>query len=123
MSQASARSRGGIVTDVSRPWEETPQAFAQRLAGVVADVNQTRHVWDACAGFPDRLLDLIRREAPLPADAQTHENLLEMHSLRLATLLLSVCHVVIAVQDASFDNPRTTRAREDRCCFWRTRRF
>ena len=43
-------------------WEETPEAFARRLAGVVADVNQTCHVWDACAGFPDRLLDLIRRE-------------------------------------------------------------
>ena len=45
-----------------RPWEETPEAFAQRLQAVVADVNQNCKVHDACAGFPGRLLELIRRK-------------------------------------------------------------
>ena len=48
---------------------------------------------------PSALVELQRREAALPADVQSHENLLELHSLRLAMLVLSVCHVVVCVQD------------------------
>ena len=52
---------------------------------------------------PSVLLELQRRETSLPADVQTHENLLELQSLRLATLLLSVCHLVVCVHDVQLD--------------------
>ena len=32
---------------------------------------------------PSVMLDLVRRDSPLPADVQSHENLMELHSLRL----------------------------------------
>ena len=48
--------------ELRRPWEETPEAFARRMAGVVNDINQTCRVWAAAADFPDRLLDLVRRQ-------------------------------------------------------------
>ena len=48
--------------ELRRPWEETPEAFAQRLQAVVADVNENCKVHDACAGFPGKLLKLIRRK-------------------------------------------------------------
>ena len=51
---------------------------------------------------PSVLLDL-QRDAGLPAEAQTHENLLELHSLRLAMLLLSTCHLVIVASDSLLD--------------------
>ena len=35
----------------------------------------------------------------MTAEAQSVENLLELHSLRLAMLLLSVCHLVIVVEE------------------------
>ena len=41
--------------NLTRPWEETPEGFAQRLAGVVADVNRNCNVRGASAGFPQRL--------------------------------------------------------------------
>ena len=47
--------------ELRRPWEETPEDFVRRMATVVADVNQTCNVWDASAGFPERLLELKRR--------------------------------------------------------------
>ena len=57
---------------------------------------------------PSVLLELQRRDTPLSSDVQTHENLLELHSLRVALLVLSVCHVVVCVHDARFD-PLTLR--------------
>ena len=41
--------------------------------------------------------------APLPAEAQSAENLLELHSLRLCMLMLSVCHYVLVVHDVALD--------------------
>lgn len=52
---------------------------------------------------PSVLLELQKREASLPPDVQTHENLFELYSLRVAMLLLSSCHVVICTQDARCD--------------------
>ena len=52
---------------------------------------------------PSVLLELMRRETTLTADVQTHENLLELHSLRIALLVLSACHLVVCVHDGSFD--------------------
>ena len=49
---------------------------------------------------PSILLELLQRDASLPADVQNAENLVELHSLRMAMWVLSVCHVVICVQDA-----------------------
>ena len=47
------------------------------------------------------LLELQRREASLPNEVQTHENLHELQTLRLAMLVLSSCHLVVCVQDES----------------------
>ena len=52
---------------------------------------------------PSVLVDLIKREAALPTEVQTHENLLELHSLRIAMFMLSVCHVVVWAVDAELD--------------------
>lgn len=57
---------------------------------------------------PSVLLELQRRETSLPAEVQTHENLLELQSLRLAMLLFSVCHLVVCVHDVQLD-PLTLR--------------
>ena len=65
MGPATAWVRARLIQsarEVRRPWEDTPEAFARRMAGVVEDINQTCRVWDAVADFPDRLLDLIRRK-------------------------------------------------------------
>ena len=48
--------------ELRRPWEETPEGFAQRMQGIVNDINETCDVRGACAGFPGRLLDLVRRK-------------------------------------------------------------
>ena len=45
-----------------RTWDETPAAFAERMAAVVADINDTCDVRGACSGFPERLLSLVRRK-------------------------------------------------------------
>jgi protein SMG9 len=47
--------------------------------------------------------ELQRGVTTLPPDVHSHENLLELHSLRLAMLMLSVCHVVVCVQDEQLD--------------------
>ena len=52
---------------------------------------------------PSVLLDFQRREAALPAEATTYENLLELQALRLAMLLLSCCHLVVCVHDVQLD--------------------
>lgn len=43
---------------------------------------------------PSVLLEMMRSQPPLPPEAQTYENLMELWSLRLSMLLLSVCHHV-----------------------------
>ena len=43
---------------------------------------------------PSVLVELLRKES-LPQEAQSAENLAELHSLRVAMLLLSVCHMVL----------------------------
>ena len=43
---------------------------------------------------PSVLLEMQRQQPPLPAEAQTYENLQELFSLRLSMLMLSVCHQV-----------------------------
>ena len=50
---------------------------------------------------PSVLLEMQRQQPPLPAEAQTYENLLELFSLRLSMLMLSVCHQVRFERDAS----------------------
>ena len=45
-----------------RTWDETPAAFAERMAAVVEDINDTCDVRGACSGFPERLLSLVRRK-------------------------------------------------------------
>ena len=56
---------------------------------------------------PSALVELLGSRggsgAPLPPDVQSHENLLELQSLRLALFVLSVCHVVIFVHDEPLD--------------------
>ena len=56
---------------------------------------------------PSALVELLGSRggsgAPLPPDVQSHENLLELQSLRLALFVLSVCHVVIFVHDQPLD--------------------
>jgi len=60
----------------------------------------TQPVWS-----PSVLLEMQRQQPPLPPEAQTYENLLELCSLRQSMLLLSVCHQVIFVHDTLFDTP------------------
>ena len=58
---------------------------------------------------PSLLLALQQREAPLPADVQSHENLLELQALRVAMLLLSTCHLVICVHDMQLVRAQNSR--------------
>ena len=57
---------------------------------------------------PSVLLDLAKRDVAIPADVQTHENLLELHSIRIALLILSSCHLVLIAHDGQPD-PLTLR--------------
>jgi protein SMG9 len=57
---------------------------------------------------PSLLLELQRREPSLPPDVQSHENLQELQSLRIATLLLSVCHLCVWLDEEEF-NPHNLR--------------
>lgn len=50
---------------------------------------------------PSTLVDLYKNEPPLPAECTTYEHMHELQCLQLAIFLLSVCHVVIVVQDGS----------------------
>ncbi len=43
-----------------KPWEETADDFAGRMASVVADINATCDVRGACMSFPERLRKLGR---------------------------------------------------------------
>ena len=52
---------------------------------------------------PSILLKLAEREGALPNDVQSYENLHELHSLRLAMFIMSVCHVVICVHGVEVD--------------------
>jgi protein SMG9 len=45
---------------------------------------------------PSVLVELLRKES-LPQEAHSAENLAELHSLRMAMLLLSVCHMVLTL--------------------------
>ena len=49
-----------------KPWEETPDGFAQRMAEAVRGINATCDVRGACAGFPERLRKL--RHVTPPGD-------------------------------------------------------
>eukprot|EP00308_Calcidiscus_leptoporus_P016788 CAMPEP_0119355114 /NCGR_PEP_ID=MMETSP1334-20130426/3995_1 /TAXON_ID=127549 /ORGANISM="Calcidiscus leptoporus, Strain RCC1130" /LENGTH=384 /DNA_ID=CAMNT_0007368839 /DNA_START=14 /DNA_END=1168 /DNA_ORIENTATION=- len=49
------------------------------------------------------LLESVRRESALPAEVQSHENLVALQSMRIAMLVLSVCHLVVLVQDSLVD--------------------
>ena len=54
------------------------------------------------ASVMDRLVQQENKKYPGTEFAST-ENTIELHSLQLAAFLLSVCHVVILVQDWFFD--------------------
>ena len=43
---------------LKKPWEETPEDFAQRMDEAVRSINSTCDVRGACAGFPERLRKL-----------------------------------------------------------------
>ncbi len=47
---------------VTKPWGETDQAFAKRVAACVKDINQTLDVKALCRDFPKRLRELKGRK-------------------------------------------------------------
>ena len=50
---------------------------------------------------PSALAELYKTEPPLPSECSSYEHMHELQSLQLAIFLLSVCHMVIAVQDGN----------------------
>jgi len=52
---------------------------------------------------PSSLLDLVKTELPLPNECTSYEHLHELQCLQLVVFLLSVCHVVLVVQDGGSD--------------------
>ena len=105
-------------------WAESPSPRSHELHEppfAIASVEQVLTAAHATAGIdlhvtperlilldvqpvlsPSVLLEMQARGDALPADAQSHENLLELHSLRLAVLLLCVCHHVVVVHGGHF---------------------
>ena len=47
---------------MTKPWEETPQQFAQRLKGIVQDINDTLNVEGLSRSFKARLGKLIESD-------------------------------------------------------------
>ena len=47
---------------MTKPWEETPQQFAQRLKGIVQDINDTLNVEGLSRSFKARLEKLIESD-------------------------------------------------------------
>ena len=106
--------RGGVVGTASEPGELHDPPFAvQSLDTVLQASHQTSGVDAVLTGERLLLLDtqpllspsvmVSLGAAPLPAEAQSAENLLELHSLRLCMLMLSVCHYVLVVHDVALD--------------------
>ncbi|KAH3761061.1 protein SMG9 [Pelomyxa schiedti] len=52
---------------------------------------------------PDQLTKLMKEQPQLPPNVLSYENLVELQSIQLAVWLISVCHIVIVVQDALTD--------------------
>lgn len=50
---------------------------------------------------PSALMDMMKSEPPLPAECTSYEHLHELQCIQLAVFLLSVCHVVLVIQDGS----------------------
>ena len=46
----------------TRPWEETPDAFAARLRRCCADINAQLNVDGLCRAFPKRIQQLVDRQ-------------------------------------------------------------
>jgi hypothetical protein len=47
------------------------------------------------------LIELLKKEPPLPPECVSYEHLHELQCLQLAVFIMSVCHVVLVVQDGS----------------------
>ena len=89
-----------------------PPFAAQSVSAGVRGTHQTEGVdmrvtadrlilLDTQPLFAPSVMLSLSQSADLPTEAQSFENLHELHSLRMALLLLSVCHLVVFVDDIS----------------------
>ena len=83
-----------------------PEAWARGAhgtSGVDVQVTAERLILLDTQPLLSASLLLSMTGSPVPPSVHSHENLLEVQALQLCALLLSVCHVVLLVQDAAAD--------------------
>ena len=54
--------RRETVTQIKKPWTETPEQYGQRLRGICQYINDNFEMENLCRELPMRLDDLIKRD-------------------------------------------------------------